>query len=59
MFESEGRMGLDGKFAFFFFFNDVMIAFFGSIFLFFFSFDDRQILGSRVVSSINCMALLG
>lgn len=41
------------------FFYDVMIAFFGSIFLFFFSFDDRQILGSRVVSSMNCRALLG
>lgn len=29
-------MGLDGKFSFFFFFNDVMIAFFGSVFAFFF-----------------------
>lgn len=37
MIESEGRMGLDGNlFAFFFFFNDVMIAFFGFVFAFFF-----------------------
>lgn len=36
MFESDG-WGLDGNlFAFFFFFNDVMIAFFGSVFAFFF-----------------------
>lgn len=45
MIESEGL----GLFSFFFF-NDVMIAFFGSVFAFFLSFnDDRQILGSRVV----------